>query len=322
MITSEQVYSAVEKDGKEKGDFHRWLGASMIGHPCARYVSLSFHCAFDNDFSGRTFLIFDLGNLCEDLICNALAKAGIEVTERQRMFDMPGGMGHAGATIDGLASDGLEYYLLEMKTSNAKAWKELHEKGVKAAKPQHYGQMQFGMDLTELRKALYVSINKDTCELHIEVVDYDAGQAEKLHFMARSVIGREELPKMSERPDYFECKWCAAHRICHGHQMPRVHCLTCAHARAVEFGKWHCGYLENIEIPNKHLPDGCPFHVFMPWMVNLPVLGYGEYWVMYQGKTGRICNCPTDQFPTIDGGDAPDMMTSQMMLQKSKEGAL
>jgi hypothetical protein len=103
MITPEQVYNAVEKKAGERGDFNRWLGASAIGHPCTRYISLAFHCAFDNAFTGRTFLIFELGNLAEDLICNALAKAGIEVIERQRQFDMPGGRGHVGATIDGVA---------------------------------------------------------------------------------------------------------------------------------------------------------------------------------------------------------------------------
>jgi hypothetical protein len=285
-------------------------------------VSLSFHCAFDNDFSGRTLLIFELGNLAEDLLCNALAKAGIEVTERQRQFDMPDGMGHAGATIDGLALYAGEYMLLEMKTSNAKAWKEMHEKGVKAAKPQHYAQMQFGMRLTELRKALYVSINKDTCELHIEIVEYNETAARNLHMQALSMIGRDSGFRMSERPDYFECKWCSAYRICHGQRMPRVHCLTCAHAGTAAGGTWVCGRFGDTVIPKETLSIGCPDHVYMPWMVNLPMIGHGEFWVMYQGKAGRICNCPPSEFPTIDRGDAPDMMTSQLMLAKSTEGKL
>jgi len=322
MITPEQVYAEVEKAGKAKGDFNRWLGASMIGHPCSRYVALSFHCAFNNDFTGRTFLIFEMGNLSEALMVGALTKAGVEVTHQQARFDMPGGMGHVGATIDGVVLYEGEYMLLEMKTSNAKAWKELHDKGLRSAKPQHFAQVQFGMELTELRKALYCSINKDTCELHLEVAAYEPAVATNLRMLALRVIGREEGSKMSERPDYFECKWCSAHRICHGHQMPRVHCLTCAHSKTADGGVWKCGRFDDAEIPKENLPDGCMHHVFMPWMVNMPVLGYGEYWVMYQGKTGRVCNCPCGEFPSVDGEAAPDMMTSSMMLTESKEGPL
>ena len=322
MITSEQVYNSIEKKAAERGDFNRWLGASGIGHPCSHYTSLAFHCAFDNNFSGRTFLIFELGNLSEDLICNALAKAGIEVIERQKRFDMPEGKGHVGATIDGVAVYANNYYLLELKTSNAKQWKELHEKGIKAAKPQHFAQCQFGMELTGLAKTLYVSINKDTCELHIEEFMYEQPVAFNLKMLAHRVIGREEGTKMSTRPDYFECKWCAAHRIFHGHQTPRVHCLTCAHSKTAEGGVWQCGRFDDVEIPKDTLQVGCEHHVYMPWMVNMPVLGYGEYYVMYQGKNGRVCNCPTGEFPMIDGEEAPNMMTSALMLEKSKEGAL
>jgi hypothetical protein len=323
MTTAEDIYGALETRQGERNGFNRWLGASMIGHPCQRFVALSFRCAFHNEFKGKTLRIFENGNRAEDRIVADLEAPGkIKVLSRQHTVDMPDGLGHAGVTLDGVAFEDGIYHVLEMKTMNAKGWKELSEKGVMQAKRQHYCQMQFGMALTGLMGALYVAENKDTNELYLEYVRYNDAAVDVLLALARAVIAGKELPRCSERPDWYECKWCPAHGMCHGDAFPRAHCLTCCHSTPAAGGTWTCAKW-GAEIPKETLPQGCAEHIYVPWLVHLPVEGWGEYWVTYRlPNGGRLCNCTGESFPAVDGGPAPAIMTSAAMEQKKCASAL
>lgn len=324
MTTEEDIYGALEAQQGERNDFNRWIGASMIGHPCRRYVAYSFRCAFHNAFKGQTLRIFENGNKAEDRLMADLEATGkIKVSERQTQLNLDGGRGHVGVTLDGVIFEGGQYGVLEMKTMNSKGFKELVAKGVLQAKRQHYCQMQFGMLLTGLMSALYVAENKDTNELHLEYVRYNADVAEALAALARAVLGGAEQVRCNENPEWFECKWCSAYSICHGDTFPRVHCLTCCHSTPVEGGKWVCGICDNTEIPKENLPVGCPEHIYIPWMVHLPVEGWGEYWVTYfLPGGGRLCNTTQSSFPGVDGGAVPIIMTSAEIVSYGTVAAL
>jgi hypothetical protein len=168
-----------------------------------------------------------------------------------------------------------------------------------------------------------VAENKDTNELHMEYVRYHPDAAEGLRSLALAVLDGKEQVRCNESPEWFECKWCAAHSICHGDAFPRVHCLTCCHATPVDGGKWACALYGNAEIPKEQLPNGCPEHIYLPWMINLPVEGWGEYWVMYKlPNGGRLCNTTQTSFPTVDGGSAPIIMTSAEIVRCGTAAAL
>ena len=62
MLTTQDVYAALEKRHAESQPFHRWLGASLVGASCTRFVALSFRCAFDDKLSGRTLRVFANGH--------------------------------------------------------------------------------------------------------------------------------------------------------------------------------------------------------------------------------------------------------------------
>lgn len=308
MTTAEDIYHALEAKQAERQSFNRWLGASMIGHACQRYVALSFRCAFHDALKGQTLRIFENGNKAEDRIVADLEASGkIKVTDRQRQMDLPGGMGHAGVTLDGVVCEDWntfpEYFVLEMKTMNAKGWKELAVNGVKKSKPQHWGQVQFGMKVTGLQAALYVAENKDTNELYLEYVAFDAEAAERLAGLVRAVLAGGELARCNEAPTWYACQWCSSHGICKGTDFPRGHCLTCCHATPVEGGRWTCALWQGAEIPRDTLPKGCEEHLYLPWLINLPVIGWGEYWVSYKLPDGRrLINCADGSYPTIDEG--------------------
>lgn len=324
MTTAEDIYHALEKRQGERNDFNRWLGASMIGHSCRRYVALSFRCAFYNAFKGQTLRIFENGNKAEARMVADLESTGkIQVLSQQEQLDLPNGKGHAGVTLDGVVlEDGL-YSVLEMKTMNAKNWKELSAKGVMVAKRQHYCQMQFGMLITGLMGAIYVAENKDTQELYLEYVRYNEAAARGLEAVALSVLGGGEQIRCNENPEWYECKWCAAHDMCHGDAFPRAHCLTCCHATPVEGGQWACSRYDNAVIPKENLQVGCPEHIYIPWMINLPNIGWGEFWVTYTLPNGqRLCNTAQASFPGIDDGDAPIIASSAELANAGTVGRL
>jgi len=324
MTTEADVYRALEAKQAERNDFNRWIGASNIGHQCRRNVAYSFRCAYTNAFKGQTLRIFANGNAAEArMVADIEAPGKIKVSSQQQQLNMEGGLGHVGVTLDGVILEDGMYSVLEMKTMNSKGFKDLVAKGVLQAKRQHYCQMQFGMLLTGLMSALYVAENKDTNELHLEYVRYNADVAEALASLARAVLGGAEQVRCNENPEWFECKWCSAHSICHGDTFPRVHCLTCCHSTPVEGGKWVCGLYDNTEIPKEQLPAGCPEHIYIPWMVHLPVEGWGEYWVTYRlPNGGRLCNTTQTSFPGLDNGGSPIILTSAEIVSYGTVAAL
>lgn len=324
MTTADDIYRALEARQDARNEFNRWLGASLVGHHCRRYVAYSFRCAFRNSFRGLTLRVFEVGTRAEDRIVADLEATGkIKVSDRQRMIDLPSGLGHVGVTLDGVVFEDGVYRVLEMKTASAKSWRETAAKGVLASKPQHYAQMQFGMLLTGLQGALYVVENKDTQELYLEYVPYNHAAAEQLAAVAKSVLAGNEQVRCSERPDWYECAMCGAKGVCKGGEFPRVHCLTCCHSTAVEGGKWTCARWCGEVIPEATLPAGCAEHVWLPWLVPLPVEGWGEYYVTYRlPGGGRLCDCAAESFPAIDGGAAPVILSSAAIAAYGTVAAL
>ena len=317
MITAQDIYAACQQREAATRGLHRWLGASIIGHGCTRYIALSFRAAFDPNFSGRILRVFENGQRAEDRIIADLEAARIVVHSRQKMLDLEGGKGHVGVTLDGIAEDAVESFVLELKTADAKSWRDISNNGVQKAKPQHYGQMQFGMLLTGIPAALYVAENKDTNELYLERVPFNQAKADALKTLALRIVADASGERCSERLDWWECKMCSAFSICKGTTFPRAHCLTCCHATATEGGAWTCAKYGNAMIPNDHLSKGCPEHIFIPWMVNLPA-EFGNYFVKYTTPTGvRIWNCPRDIMPQIEDGEPPIILPSVELAGKT-----
>ena len=318
MLTSTRIYEAIKiahRDG-----FRRWLGASLIGHHCTRYIALKFRCAFHDDFSSRILRVFENGHRAEDRIVADLCKVeGVSVTARQSMIGLLFARGHAGVTLDGIISCEGETAVLEMKTAKNSDFTAIEKNGVRKAKPQHYAQMQFAMLLKGCANALYVVENKDTNELYTETVPFDKTEADRLARLAVSIVNGHGGLKCSDKPTHWQCKTCPAHALCHTQTFPRAHCLTCAHASPTEGGQWTCGLNDGSIIPEDFLPQGCGEHVFISWMVNLPVTDSGEHWVMYKTTGGkRICNAPTESgFPTVDQGDSPLILTSRQLEGKT-----
>ena len=95
-------------------------------------------------------------------------------------------MKRRGAIINGAPEAlGLTFPMLwECKSLNAKSWKDTVKRGVAKSKPVYAAQMATYQAYMEAsvpgiskNPALFTAINKDTAELHFELVPFDVGLA-------------------------------------------------------------------------------------------------------------------------------------------------
>ena len=219
-----------------------YLGASRLGHACERALQFEFAGAPKDegaDFRGQTLRIFEIGHQLEDLAIRWLRAAGIDLYTRkgnrpdgeQFGFSVAGGRirGHVdGIIADAPAALGLRTPALwECKTMNAKNWRACVKDGVTVSKPVYAAQIaiyQAYMEATvpgiSAAPALFTAINKDTAELHHELVPFDAALAQRMSDRAVRILQATDagdlLPRIAASRDFFECRFCAHAGRCWG----------------------------------------------------------------------------------------------------------
>ena len=217
-----------------------YLGGSRLGHACERALQFEFVKAPKDegaDFDGRLLRIFGIGHALEDVAVAWLRAAGFDLYTRrgggahgeQFGFSVAGGRirGHVdGVFADGPAIPGMAFPALwECKTMNAKAWRETSSKGVASAKPIYAAQIavyQAYMDASVPgvadNPALFTAINKDTAELHHELVPFNADLAQRMSDRAVRILAAtdagELLPRIAAQADHFECRFCPWAKRC------------------------------------------------------------------------------------------------------------
>jgi hypothetical protein len=217
-----------------------YLGGSRLGHACERALQFEFVKAPKDegaDFDGRLLRIFGIGHALEDVAVAWLRGAGFDLYTRrgggehgeQFGFSVAGGRirGHVdgvfagGPTIPGMAFPAL----WECKTMNAKSWRETSSKGVAVSKPIYAAQIavyQAYMDAAVPgvadNPALFTAINKDTAELHHELVPFNAELAQSMSDRGVRILAATDagdlLPRIAAQPDHFECRFCPWAKRC------------------------------------------------------------------------------------------------------------
>lgn len=217
-----------------------YLGGSRVGHACERALQFEFAGAPKDegaDFPGQTLRIFAIGHALEDLAIQWLRAAGLDLYTRkgnhsdgeQFGFSVAGGRirGH----VDGIVAAAPEALKLavpalwECKTMNAKNWRETVKSGVVVAKPIYAAQIALYQAYVDAaipglaaNPALFTAINKDTAELHHELVPFNAELAQRMSDRAvrilRATDAGELLPRLARDRDHFECRMCAYANRC------------------------------------------------------------------------------------------------------------
>ena len=145
--------------------------------------------------------------------------------------------------------------------------------------------MQIYMHLIGMNRAIYLAVCKNTDALYIERLEADREEAERLLAKAKRIIeAPRPLAKLSEDPQFFECRMCSHHAVCQsGHDAVR-NCRTCLHSTPVE-GGWHCSRHGTL-LDGVRQREGCPVHLLIPDLVPGTVTDSGEDFVAYRLRDG------------------------------------
>jgi hypothetical protein len=259
------------------------LGCSTLGHPCDRWLWLSFRWAVQPKFSGRILRLFRRGQNEEATIISDLRAIGIDVRGAQTKVDFGC---HVSGSLDGIAEHGVPEakktrHVLEFKTHSLKSFNDLEKAGVEKSKPEHFVQMQVYMMGTEIDRALYVAVCKDDDRIYTERVKYAPEVAQKAVDRGRRLALAERMPPpISTDPTWYQCRFCAAHGFCHGEGLTQhVNCRTCAHSTPKEDSTWRCERHEADSIPLEWQRKGCDAHVLHPDLVPWPMGDSADDWV-------------------------------------------
>lgn len=251
------------------------MGCSLLGHPCDRWLWLSFRWAVVEKFDGRILRLFRRGQNEEGILVRDLRNVGIDVRSSQARVEFGS---HVSGSLDGVIESGVpeapaKRHVAEFKTHSKKSFDDMVKHGVEKSKPMHYVQMQVYMSGTSIDRALYVAVCKDDDRLYTERVRYSPDVAAKAVERGQRLALADRMPEpLSADPSWYQCRFCPAHPMCHKAQPTKeANCRTCAHSTALENSTWRCERHEADDIPIDFQHTGCDDHVIHPDLVPWPM---------------------------------------------------
>lgn len=228
--TLEAMYREIEKKPR---DIRNYLGASLIGNPCARQIYYEYNKFYKEPFDAKTLMNFEDGHRTEALTAERLRMVdGIELitgnnSGKQLGFSALEGKlrGHYDGIISGIYQAPKTKHIWECKASADKKFKEFkrikekvgEKETLKNWNENYYAQAQLYMHFEQLNRH-YLTISYaggrdyDSCR-----TEYDAATAIKYIDRAERIIhANTEPPRISEQRDFYICRWCGFRKLCHG----------------------------------------------------------------------------------------------------------
>lgn len=276
------------------------MGCSILGHPCDRYLWLSFRWAVIEKLDGRILRLFRRGQLEESTILQDLRSIGVKVSDRQGWVNFGC---HISGSVDGVITQGvpeapMKYHVLECKTHSKKSFDDLQKNGVEKSKPQHFIQMQLYMLGLKIDRALYYAICKDTDEIYTERVRLNEELAQKYVDRGKRIVQSDRMPEpLSTDPSWYQCKFCPAWDFCHkSHKTSEVNCRTCCHSTATDQSTWTCAKHNNAEVPVDFQRVGCESHLIHPDLVLWKIIRHSEDELTFEIDGKPVRNGEPDAF--------------------------
>lgn len=278
------------------------LGMSEVGKECNRALWYGFRWSTASDHDAQTLKRFEDGHRSEDLQAERLRLVdGIMLLthdpETGRQFSFSDHGGHFGGSIDGailgLIQAPKTWHCWEAKAVGDKAIDELEKikatYGEKAALKQwrqtYYAQAVLYMHYMGVDRH-YLTVSSPGGRRTVSVrTEADETEAQKLIARAKRIIDAQHPPeRISEKPDWWQCRMCDHWNVCHGGELPQANCRTCLHATPVE-GGWHCARWD-CSLSVEEQRQGCPAHLYIPSLVPGEQEDAGEDWVSYRLPDG------------------------------------
>lgn len=213
-----------------------YLGASLIGEQCARKIWY----AINQDtlshklkpYSFETLAAFDDGHRTEQLVIDRLRMVeGIELFDKdeggkQFGFSHLGGKlrGHVDGIIKGLKQAPSAVHVLEVKCSADKKFNEFcsiraahgEKKTLKKWNEQYFVQAQLYMHFMQIDRHYLVCALAGGRDMQSCRTEYEPEVALKYIDRAEKILdSRTEPPRISDKPDFWQCRFCNYAEHCH-----------------------------------------------------------------------------------------------------------
>lgn len=256
---------------QDEDPFRSHFGISSVGRACDRELWLKWRWVAIKQVPARIIRLFNRGHREE-----ACFLALLEMIDVHLHFGSDDGQdrvsayaGHVGSALDatlyGVPDSPVEWMLGEFKTHNTKSFTGLvAANNLRAAKPEHYAQVQGCMKLRGIHKTLYMAINKNDDDLYCEIIHYEPDFADHaLERAGRLVFARQQPPRISEDASDMGCRMCDLLDVCHYKAPVLRNCRTCQHSVADPAGTWGCEH-HNITLDKEAQKRGCDDYSIIP----------------------------------------------------------
>lgn len=180
-----------------------YVSSSGLGRDCLRQIQYDFLGLPKDEgqgFAPKTLRIFEAGHRAEDIVVGWFRIAGFDLRTARpdgHQFGFEALSGRFKGHIDGCLVSGsvaMDYPALwENKALGVSSWKDVIKRGVSLARPVYAAQIalyQAYMDLPH--PVLFTALNRDTMELHSELVPFDARLAQEMSDRAVTVVQASE----------------------------------------------------------------------------------------------------------------------------------
>src|SRR6185312_8039641 len=158
--------------------------------------------------SGKSLRIFDVGHRFEEAAVEWLGMAGFQLSvlngNSGKQYGWTALNGKAKGHVDGILYGGpipMQYPAIwECKALNEKGWQDVKKRGVALAKPIYAAQIainQAYMNITA--PSLFTALNKNTEELHHELVPFDRDLAQRMSDKLTQVVTATEQQTLLPR---------------------------------------------------------------------------------------------------------------------------
>lgn len=256
----ELIYSSKEKKYNNWERTH--YGASLLGTSCLRRSWLDFRKAKAEKISGQKLRLFERGDIEEPRIANELKKIpGIEVIYKKNARSYGHFQdGHFSGTLD-ILSRGWEdnelgltkedWVNTEVKTFKSTRWNRWVKEGIVRSDYQYYVQAQSYMGYKNLKFTVIIGVNKDTDEIHIEIIKFYLMDFNNLKKVAQETIHGSIPVRTFSDASYVNrfgdgCKNCKFCGLCWYGEKPDVNCRTCQFIEPLKDGTWRCNKKNKI----------------------------------------------------------------------------
>ncbi len=219
-----------------------YIGASAVGHECARYLQYSFRHCIESDFDALSLKRFEDGHYSEAVYIKRIKDAGFslqhEENGKQYGFSALGGWfrGHRDGMFHSLPDIGPAIWE-HKSTAKWETLKKLVEKDESTALEKwntiYYAQAQLYMGYEDVNYHVLTAASEGSRKESICLTEFNEKNFKEIESKALNIITSDRLlPRIGSNQTFWQCKWCDGKDVCWNKVIPKPSCRNCA---AIEF---------------------------------------------------------------------------------------